>query len=67
MDVQEQGVGNLMTITAETMFAPPETWTMAGAQFAYAAALPVPVAADVSNSEYMCKGYNSTHLPSLTV
>lgn len=48
MDVQEQGVGNLMTVTVETVYAPPESWTMAGTQYAYATALPVPVAADVS-------------------
>ncbi|CAG2258083.1 Cilia- and flagella-associated protein 70 [Mytilus edulis] len=46
MDVQEQGVGNLMTVTVETVYAPPESWTMAGTQYAYATALPVPVAAD---------------------
>ncbi|CAC5385598.1 Cilia- and flagella-associated protein 70 [Mytilus coruscus] len=46
MDVQEQGIGNLMTVTVETVYAPPESWTMAGTQYAYATALPVPVAAD---------------------
>jgi hypothetical protein len=47
MDVQEAGIGNLMTLTMETMYSPPESWTMAGAQYAYATALPVPVSSDV--------------------
>ena len=47
MNVQEQGIGNLMTVTVETMYSPPESWTMAGTQYAYATALPVPVSADV--------------------
>ncbi|XP_056020640.1 cilia- and flagella-associated protein 70-like isoform X6 [Ostrea edulis] len=38
--------GNLMTLTIETLYAPPETWAMTGAQYAYAAALPIPVSAD---------------------
>lgn len=46
MDVQEAGIGNLMTLTMETMYSPPESWTMAGAQYAYATALPVPVSSD---------------------
>jgi hypothetical protein len=40
--------GNLMTLTIETLYAPPETWAMTGTQYAYAAALPIPVSADVS-------------------
>ncbi|KAK3092740.1 hypothetical protein FSP39_006770 [Pinctada imbricata] len=33
---------NLMTVTAESMFSPPETWMITGSQYAYALALPVP-------------------------
>lgn len=40
--------GNLMTLTIESLYSPPESWTMTGSQYAYAAALPIPMSADVS-------------------
>lgn len=39
--------GNLMTLTVETLYSPPESWTMTGTQYAYASALPIPTSADV--------------------
>uniref|UniRef100_A0A8W8HWM7 Tetratricopeptide repeat protein 18 n=1 Tax=Magallana gigas TaxID=29159 RepID=A0A8W8HWM7_MAGGI len=38
--------GNLMTLTIESLYSPPESWTMTGSQYAYAAALPIPMSAD---------------------
>lgn len=48
MDSPQVSTGNLMTITMESLYSPPESWTLAGAQYCYAAALPIPVTADVS-------------------
>lgn len=38
---------NLVTITMESLFSPPEPWTVTGTQYAYAAALPLPINAEV--------------------
>ncbi|XP_061173813.1 cilia- and flagella-associated protein 70-like isoform X1 [Saccostrea echinata] len=38
--------GNLMTLTVESLYSPPESWTMTGTQYAYCSALPIPVSAD---------------------
>ena len=47
LDVSQLNAGNLMTVTMETMYSPPETWTVTGAQYAYASALPIPVNGEV--------------------
>ncbi|XP_053401249.1 cilia- and flagella-associated protein 70-like isoform X9 [Mercenaria mercenaria] len=46
VDNSQLDAGNLMTITVESLFSPPESWTLTGAQYAYAAALPVPVTSE---------------------
>ncbi|XP_050397153.1 cilia- and flagella-associated protein 70 [Patella vulgata] len=38
--------GNLIKITMENLLSPPETWTLSGTQYHYAAALPIPVTED---------------------
>ncbi|ESO85468.1 hypothetical protein LOTGIDRAFT_229452 [Lottia gigantea] len=38
--------GNLMKITIENLLSPPESWMLSGAQYYFAAALPIPVTAD---------------------
>ena len=40
---------NLMSITMETLFSPPDSWAIGGAQqgFTYVAAMPMPLSADV--------------------
>ena len=48
LDVTQLNAGNLMTVTMETLFAPPESWTLTGTQYAFAATLPVPVTGEVS-------------------
>ncbi|XP_050413977.1 cilia- and flagella-associated protein 70 [Patella vulgata] len=35
--------GNLMRITMENLHCPPESWTLSGIQYYYAAALPIPI------------------------
>ncbi|XP_076464163.1 cilia- and flagella-associated protein 70-like isoform X2 [Babylonia areolata] len=42
LDEQQVKEGNLMTITMESMFSSPDSWQLTGAQYYYAAALPVP-------------------------
>ncbi|XP_060604488.1 cilia- and flagella-associated protein 70-like isoform X15 [Ruditapes philippinarum] len=46
VDNSQMNAGNLMTITVESLFSPPESWSVTGTQYAYAAALPVPVNAE---------------------
>ncbi|XP_033734255.1 cilia- and flagella-associated protein 70-like isoform X5 [Pecten maximus] len=46
MDSPQVSSGNLMTITMESLLSPPESWTLAGSQYCYAAALPIPVTAE---------------------
>ncbi|OWF40657.1 Tetratricopeptide repeat protein 18 [Mizuhopecten yessoensis] len=46
MDSPQASTGNLMTITMESLLSPPESWTLAGSQYCYAAALPIPVTAE---------------------
>ncbi|KAL4238526.1 Cilia- and flagella-associated protein 70 [Mactra antiquata] len=48
--------GNLMTVTVESMFSPPESWTVTGTQYAYAAALPVPVNSEKENPIVFANG-----------
>ena len=40
---------NLMSITMETLFSPPDSWAIGGAAqgFTYVAAMPMPLSADV--------------------
>ena len=51
-------MNNLMTITAESLFAPPETWALTGMQYAYAVALPVPQNNEVFILHYKEGGEN---------
>ena len=47
LDVSQLNAGNLLTVTMETLYAPPESWTHTGTQYAFAAALPVPFNGEV--------------------
>ncbi|XP_070181891.1 cilia- and flagella-associated protein 70-like isoform X9 [Littorina saxatilis] len=42
LDEQQIKDGNLLTITVESLFSPPDSWQLTGQQFYYSAALPVP-------------------------
>ncbi|KAL8611122.1 hypothetical protein ACOMHN_064412 [Nucella lapillus] len=42
LDEQQLKEGNLMTITVESVFSPPDSWQLTGSQYYYTAALPVP-------------------------
>nr|KAG5710751.1 hypothetical protein BaRGS_035153 [Batillaria attramentaria] len=42
LDENQLKEGNLMTVTVESLFSPPETWQLTGTQYYYTAALPVP-------------------------
>ncbi|XP_076442365.1 cilia- and flagella-associated protein 70-like isoform X3 [Babylonia areolata] len=42
LDPQQLQDGNLMTVTVESLFSPPDSWQLTGTQFFYSAALPVP-------------------------
>lgn len=46
VDSSQLNAGNLMTITVESLYSPPESWAVTGTQYAYAAALPVPLNAE---------------------
>ncbi|XP_078315723.1 cilia- and flagella-associated protein 70-like isoform X16 [Crassostrea virginica] len=48
--------GNLMTLTVETLYSPPESWTMTGTQYAYASALPIPTSADKESPVVFANG-----------
>lgn len=50
LDEQQLKDGNLMTVTVESLFSPPEQWQLTGTQYYYAAALPVPCNSEVSLS-----------------
>ena len=39
---------NLMALTVESIFSPPDSWTLAGAQYMYTACTPMPVTSEVS-------------------
>lgn len=52
VDNSQTNAGNLMTITVESLFSPPESWSVTGAQYAYAAALPVPINAEVQSKSF---------------
>lgn len=39
---------NLMNVTIESLFSPPETFQLSGQQFAYVASLPLPLTSEVS-------------------
>lgn len=53
VDNSQQNAGKLMTVTVESLFSPPESWTVTGTQYAYAAALPVPVTAEVQSEIFI--------------
>lgn len=38
---------NLMSVTVESLYSPPESWTMTGQQYMYTSALPLPLAGEV--------------------
>ncbi|KAL8608639.1 hypothetical protein ACOMHN_002868 [Nucella lapillus] len=46
LDGHQLKEGNLMTITVESLFSPPEGWLLTGPQFYYSAALPVPCSSE---------------------
>jgi hypothetical protein len=48
VDPSQLNAGNLVTVTVESLFSPPESWALTGVQYAYAAALPIPVTAEVN-------------------
>ncbi|KAL3873547.1 hypothetical protein ACJMK2_036646 [Sinanodonta woodiana] len=43
LDETQLKSGNLLTISMESLFSPPEGWPLTGIQYAYVTALPVPV------------------------
>lgn len=55
LDVSQLNAGNLLTVTMESLYAPPESWTLTGTQYAFASALPVPVNGEVC---WLLKGFN---------
>ncbi|KAH3852510.1 hypothetical protein DPMN_095020, partial [Dreissena polymorpha] len=48
--------GNLVTITMESLYSPPEAWGLSGVQYAYAAALPLPINAEKENPIVFANG-----------
>ncbi|WAR19559.1 CFA70-like protein, partial [Mya arenaria] len=46
VDESQANQSNLVTITLESLYSPPEAWTVTGTQYAYAAALPLPVTSE---------------------
>lgn len=48
---------NLMNITIESLYSPPETWSLAGQQYMYTATLPVPLNAEVSSHAWSIHSY----------
>ena len=43
---------NLMALTVESLYSPPDAWTLAGAQYVYTSTLPMPVTSEVSLDLY---------------
>ncbi|XP_064621218.1 cilia- and flagella-associated protein 70-like isoform X2 [Lineus longissimus] len=41
---------NLMTLTLESLYAPPESWQLTGAQHMYTVSLPIPITAEKENT-----------------
>jgi len=50
IDESQQNNSNLVTITMESLFSLPDSWTVTGSQYAYATALPLPLNAEVKYS-----------------
>jgi len=49
LNADQLNEGNILFMTAESLFSPPETWASAGPGFAYVVASPVPLSCDVSD------------------
>jgi len=50
VDDSQMSMGNLVTITVESLYSTPDAWSTSGTQYAYATALPLPINAEVSPS-----------------
>ena len=44
---QQKNESNLLAMTIESLYAPPDSFVLTGPQFNYTAALPIPVSKDV--------------------
>lgn len=49
IDESQLNNSNLVTLTMESLYSPPDSWTTTGTQYAYAAALPLPVNSEVGS------------------
>jgi hypothetical protein len=48
LDESQLKDGNLMTVTVESLFSPPDSWQLQGQQYFYTVALPIPANTEVS-------------------
>ncbi|XP_048244462.1 cilia- and flagella-associated protein 70-like isoform X2 [Haliotis rufescens] len=46
LDENQLKDGNLLTITMETLYSPPENWLLTGQQYYYASTLPIPITSE---------------------
>lgn len=59
LDEHQLQEGNLVTITVESLFSPPDTWQLSGPQYFYIASLPIPTTSEVDKIcfyMHMCQG-----------